>query len=93
MTLPGFHAEASLPRSAFRYPTAPRPAVAGHPIRPMWTEEQRQLIIECDRRYTSCEQECDDQNFPTYEERQACNVTCNEADDVCLAPLYGGSDG
>ncbi|MFC8453747.1 hypothetical protein [Kitasatospora sp. NPDC057223] len=89
MTLPGFHAEAPLRRSSSPYATGPLRAAADAPIRPMWTEEQRRLLLECDRSYNVCEGGCTDSNFPTYEEWQNCNTACNQGLDACLAPLYG----
>ncbi|MCX5211459.1 hypothetical protein OG689_19560 [Kitasatospora sp. NBC_00240] len=86
MTMPGFQAEASLRRSPGPYARAPRPATAGALVVPMWSDEERQRLIECDRRYTNCEYWCDVQ-FPDgpYELRQQCNVECNQDYDACAA--------
>lgn len=92
MAIPGFHAEASLHRSTSPYPTGLRRVAAGRQILPMWTEEQRWLLLECNRYYDSCESECTNAGYQTYEEWQRCNESCSQSLDACLATLYDGAD-
>ena len=92
MTLPGFHAEASLRHRARSYATGPRRDHGGDLIVPMWTEQQRQLLLECNRYYDSCESECTNAGYQTYEEWQRCNESCSQSLDACLATLYDGAD-
>ncbi|MFI6584348.1 hypothetical protein [Embleya sp. NPDC050493] len=90
MSIPGFRAEASVRRSAGCYTSRAPRAAADDRIVPMWTEEERQLLIMCGQRYDSCESEC--AVFTEYPQWQDCNIACNQQYDECAAPVLWPSN-
>lgn len=86
MTIPGFRAEAAVQPStgAYRIHGRPRPALADR-IAPMFTQEQLELINECERSYQLCEEGCD-QLKDDYYAWQPCNADCLQSWRICMYP-------
>ncbi|MGW6914677.1 hypothetical protein ACWGB8_12800 [Kitasatospora sp. NPDC054939] len=94
MTIPGFHAEASLHRYTGGYATGRHPAptrarTAGDRIVPMLTEEELELIRTCDRRWTGCQEGCEPLR-ENYDAWQPCNAACNHDYNICMHPETSG---
>ncbi|GAA1530952.1 hypothetical protein GCM10009730_45290 [Streptomyces albidochromogenes] len=93
MTIPGFHAEASARGRAGRYTTGrpapgPRTGAAGERIVPMFTDEERDVLIQCGGALDRCFQECEPL-IDNYYVHLPCITACNEQYDRCVEPVFG----
>ncbi|MEV6956012.1 hypothetical protein [Streptomyces sp. NPDC051183] len=93
MAIPGFHAEASVRGHRGRYapgrpPPDPRARTADERIVPMFTDEEREILIRCNDSLNRCFQECEPliENYDVY---LPCITICNDQYDVCVAPVFG----
>lgn len=83
MTLPGFHAGASLRHRARSYATGPRRDHGGDLIVPMWTSDEKWAHHFCDQRRDRCDESCVDS--PDYYTWLRCHDECVTQEAECLA--------